>query len=252
MAVKRRLVGFFIKFGKVIPRYEKAAAGSSVARKIMKNRPTKTITAFHGTNEPFSKFSFKKQANNELSALGVWFSNKMRVARAFAQESPLTDYVQKFPSGREIITHRSGRGGHYRPFMKGLPNRPTFFRDNTKHQRIIKAELSLKNPLVITSQGDGKKDALEKLMDLRDKIAKPKRPYGGQTWRSRMMEEDAWQTTQKLKQILRKRGYDGIILKGTNYDAGGKGKQVDQIVAFGNKNIKQLQSILAKRRARRK
>lgn len=248
--MKRRLVGFFIRAGKVIPRYEKAAAGSSVARKIMKNMPTKTITAFHGTNEPFSKFSFKKQANNELSGLGVWFSNKMRVARAFANEAPLTDYVQKFPSGREIITHRSGRGGHYRPFMKGLPNRPTYFRDNTKYQRIIKAEISLKNPLVITSQG--KHDALEKLMDLRDKIGKPKRYSGEKSWRSRMVEDNRHEATQKLKDVLRKRGYDGIILKGTRYDAGGPNNKVDQIVAFGNKNIKQLQSILAKRRARRK
>ncbi len=252
MAIKRRLVGFFIKNGRRIPRYEVAASGSSVARKIMKNTPSKTITGFHGTNEPFSKFSFKKQANNESSSFGVWFTNRMRAARAFAKNSPLTDYVQKFPSGREIITHRSGRAGHYRKHMNGLPSRPTFWRDNFKHQRIIKADIILKKPLVIHSEGTGKKDALEKLMDLRDKIGKPSRYGNEHSWRSRMMEKNPAEATKKLKDLLRKRGYDGIILKNTNYDAGGKGKKIDQIVAFGNKNIKQIRSIIANKRARRK
>lgn len=60
----------------------------------------------------------------------------------------------------------------------------------------------------------------------------------GARWEERYIAEGVPETNKKFIEYLKKQGYDGIHIKGTEYDAKGTGLDViDQIVAFDPKNV---------------
>lgn len=190
------------------------------------------VTAYHGTNPaaPFSEFKVPEYGRNELSGLGAWFAADPGVANNFAMESRTEYYYIDPEMRREVVLPP----GEFSAPGKTLLEVPVHYRDGPGSQ-VMPVHLSLRNPLVLESHPE-RGDALDQLRQMRHRHATY---YGGEqhSWKSRMAEKDRAGSTKAFRDELIAAGHDGIVLRGTRYDAD-DGKAGDQFVAFHPHQVK--------------
>ncbi len=79
-------------------------------------------------------------------------------------------------------------------------------------------------------------DPFEVMMDERDEFTLYNRKRN--SWRERYILDNKDEANRLFVEKLKKQGYKGILIKDTEYDAGGKGQTISQIVVFDPLDIK--------------
>lgn len=203
------------------PAFRKWFAGSKVT-----GRNGQPLRVYHGSFAGFDQFKTPKYGKNELSSLGPWFSADPNTSNNFTAD-PETEYYYTDDQGQEHIVGRRDAQGNG-PYIGGPEGSQVYFRDTHSGAQTYPVYLRLENPLILTSTP--KRDALEQLMDLRDEIAQPEY-YFGKRWDTyAATRSDRGEDSRKFRDELIRRGYDGIILKGTVYD--NDKTPTDQFVVF--------------------
>ncbi len=214
--------------------------------------------AYHGTpNKEFSEFKFDANSNtqNETRGLGVWVTPQEGAAAQFKDK-----FVEGFMGmgggskdvgGTVMPVHLNLKNPKVYTSTKGMESilddikklesekpsitRLHFTEDINERQAIIQARKKVEIEIEKLKR-QYKRDAFEHFMDDRDQFA----TYidKGAKWQDRYIAEGVPETNKKFIEYLKKQGYDGIHIKGTEYDAKGTGSDViDQIVAFDPKNV---------------
>lgn len=214
--------------------------------------------AYHGTpNKEFSKFELGKTTNteNETNGLGVWvtpqegaaklFSNKIESV-FFGHGSSLKDVggtvmpVRTILENPKIYESTRGMESLRADIEKLKKEKPTLtalhFTDDPIERSEIIAKRDAANAKIEELQRKYQRDAFEHFMDDRDKFASYIQP--GAKWGDRYIANDVSGTNKKFIEYLKSQGHDGIIIKGTGYDAKGTGYEtIDQTVVFDPKNV---------------
>jgi hypothetical protein len=191
----------------------------------------KPMVVYHGTANDFDEFKtgFKGASENETSKIGFWFTDNPDTAASFAERQ-----------SSEFVTKTDPATGDIMKWEDGTPKK---FRADNEVGQVMPVYLSIKKPLVFESK-DGK-DAFEAFMDFRDKWAEYVNGTKGVegAWRNRYVALNVEKTNKEFLNYLKENGYDGIILKNTEYDAP-SGKTINQYMltdptaiksAIGNK-----------------
>lgn len=185
----------------------------------------KPLVVYHGTNNDFEQFApgFKGASQNETSKIGFWFTDNPDTAASFAQRE-----------SNEFVTKTDPKTGDLMRFEDGEPKR---FRAPDEVGQVMPVYLSIKKPLVFESK-DGK-DAFEQFMDFRDKWAEYINGTKGVegAWRKRYVALNVEKTNKEFLNYLNENGYDGVILKNTEYDAP-EGKTINQYMLTNPTAIK--------------
>lgn len=218
------------------------------------------INAYHGTpNKEFDEFKLgmRNNSENETNGLGVWVTPQVAAAKTFSNKiegglfgygSTLTDVggtvmpvslrlknpkIYRSTKGMESILDEIEALEKAKPSV--LRTSPNFESDYEVRQAAIK-EREIISAKIAKLRKKYRRDAFEKFMDDRDKFAK----YisNGAKWEDRYIALEVSETNRKFINYLKQQGYDGIIIKGTEYDAKGAGLEtIDQIVAFDPKDV---------------
>ncbi len=235
------------------------------------NPDGKPTVVYHGSPNPnFDKFSdnpASRATANQLAHMGIWFTSDTATADSFA--IPYDDDGEEIENARpggifpvylslqnpkiydrasddEKATLMAENEKAFADLKKKYPLRiadssfyNSFYADDAK-DRALRVEYEReRNRLEEERKFIANDDPLEKLMDDRDEFAEwisgAKHERGA--WRQRYVEtSDKRETSLKLRKKLIDQGYDGIILRGTVYDAAGK--KTDQYMAFQPSQIK--------------
>lgn len=181
----------------------------------------KPLRVYHGTPKSgFSEFAIEPPEHtteNESNRLGIWFTNSAASAASFASK----DRDEYFTKGE---FHKHGSPVEYIRKVKDTGG-------------IYPVYLSLKNPMVFESTD--KVDAFEAMMNDRDRFAQYIDGTKGKKghWKTRYIAIEPEKTNAQYVADLKAQGYDGIAIRGTQYDSEDDAK-VDQFVAFDSSQIK--------------
>lgn len=214
--------------------------------------------SYHGTpNKEFSQFEFGKSSNteNETNGLGVWttpqegaaktFSNKIE-GGLFGHGSTLKDVggtvmpVRVNLKNPKVYESTKGMDSLLADIEKLQKDKPSltalhFTSDPIERNNII-SKRDAANTEIEKLQRQYQRDAFEHFMDDRDKFASYINK--GAKWEDKYIALDVPKTNKAFIEYLKAQGHDGIIIKGTKYDAKGTGHEtIDQTVTFDPKNV---------------
>lgn len=203
----------------------------------------KPLVVYHWTINEFDEFNLWKW-RNEASGIGNWFVDKKFVADTFANTEIVQYYYTDKKTGEEIVVWEKtdwwgwlNKDWKYPETMSApTPNWEDINYRVTKRPKVIDTFLSIKNPKVFESSEDGKIDSFELMMDDRDEVTWATYMVGDKRSDMWAPYQDRYKTSQEYKDHLKSQGYDGIILKNTEYD--GDGEKSDQFVTFEPTQIK--------------
>lgn len=218
------------------------------------------INAYHGTpNKEFDEFKLgmRNNSENETNGLGVWVTPQAAAAKTFSNKiegglfgygSTLTDVggtvmpVSLRLKNPKIYTSTKGMESILDEIEVLEKAKPSFLRTSPNFESDYEVrQAAIKEREIISAKIEKlrkkyRRDAFEKFMDDRDKFAK----YisNGAKWEDRYIALEVPETNRKFINYLKQQGHDGIIIKGTEYDAKGAGLEtIDQIVAFDPKDV---------------
>lgn len=218
------------------------------------------INAYHGTpNKEFKEFKLGMRNNteNETNGLGVWVTPQESVAKTFSKKienamfggkSNLKDVggtvmgvsvqlknpkVYTSTKGMESILEEIEKLEKEKPSM--LSTSPNYETDADKRNEAIKKRDEISKQIKELRK-EYRRDAFEHFMDERDQFAEYIEPNA--KWEDRYVANNVSETNKKFIEYLKKQGYDGINIVGTEYDAKEAGlDKVDQTVAFDPKSV---------------
>lgn len=179
------------------------------------------VPAYHGSPWPdFDEFKAGERHNtaNETRGLGFWFTNNPETASNFAQK----DRIEYEPH----------------PTKKWEDGSPMVFaRDVTDVGGVFPVQLKLHNPMIFSPQ-DGR-DSFDVFMSFRDRWVRYIDGVHGREghWRKRMIAMNPDEANEEFRAYLTSKGYDGIIIRDTEYDAP-KGQTIDQYCVFRSNQIR--------------
>ncbi len=208
------------------------------------NEKGKPQIAYHGsTRSGWNEFQTspdRKLQKNETSTLGAWFTNNPSTANSFTKNefgkhenagiypvylSMQNPKIYEPKPDSQVIDYKTGKPVFYKtskPYFDDDGNMRLQYVDTTK-------------PVMQTN------DPFEQMMDDRDEFVdyydvKKARGY----WRKRMSSMNVIEANQAFVNKLKSEGYDGIIVKNTEYDSPRKSTTVDQYVVFDPSQIKSV------------
>lgn len=216
--------------------------------------------AYHGTpNKEFKEFQLGVGQNteNETRGLGVWVTPQKEAAKTFSNKiendmfgvsSNLKDVggtvmeVSTQMKNPKIYNSTKGLDSILEEIEKlrkekpsALRTSPNFESDPLIREAAIKKREEISEKITKLKK-EYQRDAFEHFMDDRDQFAQYIEKNA--KWEDRYVAENVHETNQKFIEYLKKQGHDGIIIKGTEYDAKASGlKTIDQIVVFDPKQV---------------
>lgn len=213
--------------------------------------------AYHGTpGKEFSEFKLNaiKNTENETNGLGVWVTPQKEAAKTFSNKieggmfggSNLKDVGGTVMSVRtqlknpKIYESSQGMESILDDIEKLEKEKPSLTRmvneDDPYKKQNIKDKRDKIAKKITKLRKEYKRDAFEHFMDDRDQFAQYINK--GASWEDRYVALEVSKTNKQFIDYLKKQGHDGIIIKGTEYDAKGAGlKTINQIVSFDPKNV---------------
>lgn len=216
---------------------------------VIRDENGNLMPLYHGSNSKFTVFdSSKGGQSNKTAKVGHWFTPNEEGARSFANsvwygdESEPTVYSTylnvKNPKIYEAVDNSAQ--------IKALNNEMDVLRRQLDGMRRGSDEFNatykkyndLAKQIDNLSYGDPYEQFRSDIYAMEGKT-----PYQANVGGLGMMMDDENAATQKYVQSLRDQGYDGIIIRGTNYDNGTLGGVNDQYVAFDSNQIKDINNL---------
>lgn len=174
---------------------------------------------YHGSPKQFSAFSKEvevRRTENETNTLGIWLTDKISAAKPFAigteayQEVSTTHF---WDDGKPYVYNRVKviEGYLYEVTLRDV----TLMEFNTSHLGV---------------------DSFETFMAYRDQYCEYIGAGKGQrSWKERFVLMNTKQANQDFIENLKSKGYDGFVIRNTEYDE--KGENIDQYCIFDEANI---------------
>jgi len=216
---------------------------------VIRDENGNLMPLYHGSNSKFTVFdSSKGGQSNKTAKVGHWFTPNEEGARSFANsvwygdESEPTVYSTylnvKNPKIYEAVDNSAQ--------IKALNNEMDVLqrqldgmrRGSDEFNATYKKYNDLAKQIDNLSYGDPYEQFRSDIYAMEGKT-----PYQANVGGLGMMMDDENAATQKYVQSLRDQGYDGIIIRGTNYDNGTLGGVNDQYVAFDSNQIKSTNNL---------
>lgn len=178
---------------------------------------------------------------NETTTLGAWFTDNPRTAESFSK-SGYEKFVTRLEWNKDnvhVYDENAVKSGAIYPVYLSVQN-PKVYEPKTK--KVYAGKDHAGNVV----EKDAIDDPFEQMMDDRDEFAVYAGNYGEDVkgkrgyWRQRMAAKDAEGTNKKFVAKLKAEGYDGIVIRKTDYDSPRKGVTVDQYVVFEPNQIKSV------------
>lgn len=187
--------------------------------------PIKSLTGFTLTPD-------KRNSRFEAASLGVWFTDDFRVACSFA-----------FKTIREYLPRLDPNTNDYERWSNGEVKQYAHY--ELVGGTVYMCNVILHNPAIYESDSDPDgPDSLELMMNDRDQFAayidRRRGTVPAGYWKRRMIALESEETNRLFRDYLTAKGYDGIILRNTQWDAIDKQRHTqvcvfnpDQIVIVG-------------------
>ena len=223
--------------------------------------------AYHGTpNKEFKEFMLDKNAayKNETSTIGIWVTPQRELAKAFSYK--YEDSFMGMGGGKKDV------GGTVMGVYYDMKN-PKIYETTKPDPQIevkieeLKKQMPNSTSMMLESDETKKLEMRDKLTDIQSKIKELRlqqdtdgyvkfmndrdrfseyiQPNVG--WKDQYVALHVQETNEKFVNDLKKQGYDGILIKNTEYDSKDAGlKAVDQIAVFDPKQVytkEQLKSV---------
>jgi hypothetical protein len=216
---------------------------------VIRDENGNLIPLYHGSNSKFTVFdSSKGGQSNKTAKVGHWFTPSEEGARNFANsvwygdESEPTVYSTylnvKNPKIYEAVDN-SAQIKALNNEMDGLRRQlDGMRRGSDDFNATYKKYNDLAKQIDNLSYGDPYEQFRSDIYAMEGKT-----PYQANVGGLGMMMDDENAATQKYVQSLRDQGYDGIIIRGTNYDNGTLGGINDQYVVFDSNQIKDINNL---------
>jgi hypothetical protein len=216
---------------------------------VIRDENGNLIPLYHGSNSKFTVFdSSKGGQSNKTAKVGHWFTPSEEGARNFANsvwygdESEPTVYSTylnvKNPKIYEAVDN-SEQIKALNNEMDGLQRQlDGMRRGSDDFNATYKKYNDLAKQIDNLSYGDPYEQFRSDIYAMEGKT-----PYQANVGGLGMMMDDENAATQKYVQSLRDQGYDGIIIRGTNYDNGTLGGINDQYVVFDSNQIKDINNL---------
>ncbi|WP_336770044.1 hypothetical protein [Bacillus bombysepticus] len=155
---------------------------------------------YHGSPKKFEVFSnsdVERNTKNETNSLGIWFTNNIEVAKKFAVKYK-TDYVES--------KDQFWNDGSPKVFAQDAPQIGYVYTADISHLNIYTFEPS-----------GADNDSWDTFMDYRDKFCK----YitANVSWKDYYVLMNKVEANNLFIQDLKSKGYNGFIIKSTEYDA---------------------------------
>lgn len=216
---------------------------------VIRDENGNLMPMYHGSNSKFTVFdSSKGGQSNKTAKVGHWFTPNEEGAKNFANsvwygdESEPTVYSTylnvKNPKVYEAVDNTAQ--------IKALNNEIDSLqrqldgmrRGSDDFNATYKKYNDLAKQIENLSYGDPYEQFRSDIYAMEGKT-----PYQANVGGLGMMMDDENAATQKYVQSLRDQGYDGIIIRGTNYDNGTLGGVNDQYVVFDSNQIKDINNL---------
>ena len=216
---------------------------------VIRDENGNLMPLYHGSNSKFTVFdSSKGGQSNKTAKVGHWFTPSEEGARNFANsvwygdESEPTVYSTylnvKNPKIYEAVDN-SAQIKALNNEMDGLQRQlDGMRRGSDEFNATYKKYNDLAKQIENLSYGDPYEQFRSDIYAMEGKT-----PYQANVGGLGMMMDDENAATQKYVQNLRDQGYDGIIIRGTNYDNGTLGGVNDQYVVFDSNQIKDINNL---------
>lgn len=237
------------------------------------NSSGEPLIVFHGTARTFKDFSqeAKSSTGNEASYIGFWFAENKEVANQFAKASGDWDETSKsyrnYVEGSQVIpvflsiqnpkvySFKEPNSAKYEEIMKRIKDIDRMVNDKREESNSFTIDRETLTNLykeIFELEKEARElkrerhqykssDPLELMMDDMDEFVeyvggvKGVRGY----WHERMASNNTKQAAELFRKKLENEGYDGIILKDSQYDQVGLGSG-DQFVVFKPTQIKSI------------
>lgn len=215
-----------------------------------------SANSYHGTpGKEFDNFVLDATRNtsNETAGLGVWVTNNPDVAKNFSRkidtgmfgvQANSTDVggtvmpVVTTLKNPKIYTATKGSDDLLEEIARLEKERPTQTRARLEEDRFERQRLYDKieeiDSKIDSLKKQHQRDAFENMMDERDQFVTYIQPKV--KWQQRYSSMNTDEANKNFVDYLKSQGHDGIVIKGTEYDAGGTGV-IDQIVSFEPENV---------------
>lgn len=216
---------------------------------VIRDENGNLMPLYHGSNSKFTVFdSSKGGQSNKTAKVGHWFTPSEEGAKNFANsvwygdESEPTVYSTylnvKNPKIYEAVDN-SAQIKALNNEMDGLQRQlDGMRRGSDDFNATYKKYNDLAKQIENLSYGDPYEQFRSDIYAMEGKT-----PYQANVGGLGMMMDDENAATQKYVQSLRDQGYDGIIIRGTNYDNGTLGGVNDQYVVFDSNQIKSTNNL---------
>lgn len=215
---------------------------------VVRNENGELIPMYHGSNSNFTIFDKSKGGQSNKSAkVGFWFTPNKEGAEKWAGQSWWGDNEPKV----------------YETYLN--IKKPFIYKEIDNSSQIARLEEQLKiaeDDISSTSRGSQEYyDAYKRYNNIAKQIEdlsytdpyeqfrshiyamEGKSPSQANTGGVGMAMDNEDEAVKKYVEMLKSEGYDGIIIKGTNYDRNTMGRNNDQYVVFDPEQIKNVDNL---------
>ena len=216
---------------------------------VIRDENGNLMPLYHGSNSKFTVFdSSKSGQSNKTAKVGHWFTPSEEGARNFANsvwygdESEPTVYSTYLNVKNPKIYEAVDNSAQIKALNDEMDNLTRQLdgmrRGSDDFNATYKTYNDLAKQIDNLSYGDPYEQFRSDIYAMEGKT-----PYQANVGGLGMMMDDENAATQKYVQSLRDQGYDGIIIRGTDYDNGTLGGTNDQYVVFDSNQIKDINNL---------
>lgn len=216
---------------------------------VIRDENGNLMPLYHGSNSKFTVFdSSKGGQSNKTARVGHWFTPSEEGARNFANsvwygdESEPTVYSTYLNVKNPKIYEAVDNSAQIKALNNEMDNLARQLdgmrRGSDDFNATYKKYNDLAKQIDNLSYGDPYEQFRSDIYAMEGKT-----PYQANVGGLGMMMDDENAAAQKYVQSLRDQGYDGIIIRGTDYDTGTLGGTNDQYVVFDSNQIKDINNL---------
>ena len=220
------------------------------------------LPVYHGTNSEFTVFDNSRTGqSNTIAPVGFWFTPNEKGAQSFANDvwygdnkptvmktylnmknpkvyavadnsaqiAPLEQELRELSSKRITEYEKAISEGRIKDLMKD---------SGSEYAKTVSRIRELENAIDDLSYQDPYEQFRSDIYAVEGKSPREAN-IGGVGYGL----ENSLETVPKYVESLKNQGHDGIIIRGTNYDAGTLGKNNDQYVVFDSNQIKNVDNL---------
>lgn len=206
------------------------------------------LPVYHGTNSEFTVFDNSRTGqSNTIAPVGFWFTPNEKGAQSFANDvwygdnkpTVMKTYLNmKNPKVYTAVDNSAQIAQleeEYRALRNKLEDMSRYDAFNSpEYKRYREVEKQLENLSFQDPYEQFRSDVF---------AIEGKSPREANIGGVGMGLENSLETVPKYVESLKNQGHDGIIIRGTNYDAGTLGKNNDQYVVFDSNQIKNVDNL---------